>query len=106
MCSGQYGNLDFILVGPSFVVLGNYMPQVKPNYFVGIKTPWTLNHETVWKKTHRFGGKVFMICGVLFMVSVLLPQPYKEPLLMPGILIILISPVAYSYLLYKKTLKG
>ncbi|MEW5323478.1 SdpI family protein [Geobacillus thermoleovorans] len=57
-------------VGALFIVLGNYMPKIKHNYFVGIRTPWTLESETVWNKTHRFGGKVFIAMGILSMLTV------------------------------------
>lgn len=44
-------------VGMLFIAIGNYMPKIKPNYFFGIRTPWTLENEEVWQKTHRVGGK-------------------------------------------------
>jgi uncharacterized membrane protein len=58
-----------IAVGILFIVLGNYMPKFKHNYFVGIKTPWTLANEKVWAKTHRFGGKVFIVMGLVLVFS-------------------------------------
>jgi uncharacterized membrane protein len=58
-----------IAVGILFIVLGNYMPKFKHNYFVGIKTPWTLANEKVWAKTHRFGGKVFIVMGLVLILS-------------------------------------
>ena len=60
-----------ILVGLLFIVIGNYLPQCKPNYFVGIKTPWTLSNEEVWRKTHRFSGKVFVVLGIIMILSIL-----------------------------------
>jgi uncharacterized membrane protein len=57
-------------VGILFIVLGNYMPKFKHNYFVGIRTPWTLANETVWNKTHRIGGKVFVLMGFALMLTV------------------------------------
>ncbi|OZM56999.1 hypothetical protein CIB95_09520 [Lottiidibacillus patelloidae] len=58
-----------IAVGVLFIILGNYMPKFKHNYFVGIKTPWTLANEKVWAKTHRFGGKVFIVMGLILIFS-------------------------------------
>lgn len=55
--------------GLLFIVLGNYLPATKPNYFVGIRTPWTLENDMVWRKTHRLGGRLFMICGLLIIAS-------------------------------------
>ncbi|MGG2989583.1 SdpI family protein [Geobacillus stearothermophilus] len=63
------GRLVLIGVGVLFIVLGNYMPKIKPNYFIGIRTPWTLESEAVWNKTHRLGGKVFIVMGILSMLT-------------------------------------
>lgn len=68
-------------VGGLFIVLGNYMPKIKPNYFFGIRTPWTLDDETVWQKTHRVGGKVFVIMGVLVMLTVFAESVWRFVLL-------------------------
>ena len=56
-----------LMVGALFVFLGNYMSKLKPNWFMGIRTPWTLSSEEVWNKTHRLGGKVFIGGGVILM---------------------------------------
>lgn len=90
-----------ILVGITFIVIGNYMPQMKTNYFVGIKTPWTLNDENNWKQTHRFGGKAFIIGGLLFIFSIFLPARFVD-ISYPIILVILLSPIVYSFILFKK----
>ena len=54
-------NILYAIMGISFMVLGNYFPTIKPNYFLGIRTPWTLENETVWRKTHRFGGRIYCL---------------------------------------------
>lgn len=69
-------------VGMLFIVLGNYMPKIKPNYFIGIRTPWTLENEVVWQKTHRVGGKVFVIMGVLIMLTVFVTSVWRFIFLM------------------------
>ena len=51
----------FILIGLLFTILGNYFKTIKPNYFIGIRTPWTLENEDVWKKTHLLGGKLWFV---------------------------------------------
>lgn len=56
-------------LGLLFVLLGNQMPRIRHNYTFGIRTPWTLASETVWKKTHRFCGFVFLIGGLVMMIS-------------------------------------
>lgn len=58
-----------ILIGALFLVMGNYMGRLKRNYFVGIKTPWALADDEVWRLTHRRGALVFLIIGASFMLS-------------------------------------
>ncbi|MGH0600659.1 SdpI family protein [Bacillus mycoides] len=92
----------YIIVGLLFIVIGNYLPQCKPNYFVGIKTPWTLSNEEVWRKTHRFSGKVFVVLGVIMMLSIFAPAAWKAFLLI-GIIIGAVGlTMGYSYVAYKK----
>ncbi|PFB58953.1 SdpI family protein [Bacillus cereus] len=94
-----------ILVGLLFIVIGNYLPQCKPNYFVGIKTPWTLSNEEVWRKTHRFSGKVFVALGIIMILSVFVPVTWKS-FVMVGIIIGAVGlTMGYSYIAYKKELK-
>jgi uncharacterized membrane protein len=97
----ETGDIVVTLVGVMFIVIGNYMPQVKPNYFVGIKTPWALNNEENWRKTHRMGGKTFIIAGLLFILSVFLPSG-NETYIFPLILLIALFPMGYSYSLFRK----
>jgi uncharacterized membrane protein len=59
--------------GILFIVLGNYLGQIRPNYFVGIRTPWTLANGEVWRRTHRRGGYVFIAMGLVFIASLALP---------------------------------
>ncbi len=58
-----------LAMGVIFILLGNYMPRIRPNYTFGIRTPWTLASETVWKKTHRVGGYVLVLSGIMMVVS-------------------------------------
>lgn len=51
-------NYSILGIGVLFVILGNYFKTIQPNYFIGIKTPWTLENETIWKETHRMAGKL------------------------------------------------
>src|SRR5690606_2033703 len=53
-------NYLLIIIATFFVVLGNYFKTIKPNYFVGIRTPWTLENEAVWKSTHQLAGKLWV----------------------------------------------
>ena len=91
-----------VLIGLLFIGTGNYMQQVKPNYFIGIRTPWTLKNDDVWRKTHRFGSKTFILAGVLFTASVFLSAEAAAYYILPAVLLLLLLPVAYSYLSYRK----
>ncbi|MBO9128831.1 SdpI family protein [Bacillus sp. 165] len=87
----------FILIGLLFIVLGNYMQRVKSNYFVGIRTPWTLQNEEVWKKTHRLSSKLFVIAGMLFIISAFLPSGIRPFILIVTIVVIVVLPYFFSY---------
>lgn len=58
-------------IGLLFMVIGNLLPKVKKNWFVGIRTPWTLANEEIWNKTHRLGGKIFFLSGLLMILGIL-----------------------------------
>lgn len=92
-------------IGVIFIVMGNYMPTIKPNYFFGIRTPWTLANETVWKKTHKVGGYAFVLSGVLFLIIAFIS--IQE--IMIGCLILmfilLMSVSVYSYIIFQKEQK-
>ncbi len=58
----------FVLIGILFIALGNYLPKLQQNYTVGIKLPWTLNSQENWTRTHRLGGKLFILSGFLLII--------------------------------------
>lgn len=98
------GNFIFILLGGFFTYLGNFMYNVKPNYFVGIRLPWTLENEDNWRKTHHLGGKIWVIGGLLIILTGILLSPalmYK--ILLPILLIMVLIPVIFSYRYYEKS---
>lgn len=82
------------------IFLGNYMGKVRTNYFVGIRTPWTLADEEVWLKTHRFGAKIFVLTGVLGILTI--PFGIMGAYINVGIFILPVTTVLYSYLEYRK----
>jgi uncharacterized membrane protein len=51
-----------------FAILGNYLPNLRPNYFIGNRTPWTLEHAETWRATHRFGGKLTFFGSLLLLI--------------------------------------
>ncbi len=93
-------------VGLLFVILGNYFGKIKPNWFVGIRTPWTLSSETVWQKTHRFGGKVFIAGGFIMIFTGFAPIAWRLPLFVIDIIILSLGTMAYSYFVYRKEKKS
>lgn len=94
-----------LTVGIFFILLGNYMPRIKPNWFVGIRTPWTLSNEEVWRKTHRLGGYLFIISGLLIILAGFLPSHWNFIVLMLAVFLSSIISIIYSFVIYKR-LKG
>lgn len=89
-------------VGVLFMIIGNYLTQIKHNYFVGIRTPWTLANETVWKKTHRVGGMLFVIFGILMVASSFLSHIISAAVVGISVFVIVIGLFGYSYLIFRK----
>lgn len=86
------------IVGILFIVIGNYLPKSKSNYFYGIKTPWTLSSDVSWRKTHRLGGKLFIISGVVIILSsFFLDGNVKIVTVMIAIFATVIVPLIGSY---------
>jgi uncharacterized membrane protein len=90
-----------VLMGILFIVLGNFMTQIRHNYFFGIRTPWTLASEYVWKKTHRFGGYIFVVIGLVPLSSLFI-GPVGMYLFLGAMLIGIAMILIYSYLVFKK----
>lgn len=69
--SGIMSTLLFGFFGLLFIGLGNYMPRIRPNFTFGIRTPWTLASEEVWRSTHRASGPVFVVAGIATLIAAL-----------------------------------
>ncbi len=91
-----------LFLGVLLVVIGNYLPKCKQSYTLGIKLPWTLHDEENWNATHRLAGKLWVVGGVLVMLSCLLPPVAAFAVMMSVILLMCGIPTIYSYRLYKK----
>jgi uncharacterized membrane protein len=89
-------------IGLLFIFLGNYLTRVEPNWFVGIRTPWTLSSDTVWRKTHRTGGFLMVIGGAVLAAGAFLPQGAFLPLLVTTIVVVALIPIVQSYVLWKR----
>lgn len=97
------GRVVSALVGLLFLFLGNLMGKVKPNFFMGIRNPWTLSNPDVWNRTHRLGGGLFFLAGLAAVVSApLLPEQVTFWVLMAGVLAAALIPTVMSYVWYRR----
>lgn len=95
-------NYIVLLIGILFALLGNYFKTLRANYFIGIKTPWTLENETVWKETHKLAGKLWFAGGLLIVLtSILLDKKTNFTLFAVITVFITVIPVVYSYIKYQ-----
>jgi uncharacterized membrane protein len=87
-----------------FFYLGIVLENARMNWFVGIRTPWTLSNEKVWNKTHKLGGKLFKGSGIVALLGILLPDYFMFFVVGP-IILSSIYLVVYSYLEFQKEIK-
>ena len=100
------GRVICSMVGILFIAIGNMMPKVKNNFFMGIKTPWSLSSDVVWNKTHRLGGKCFVFGGVLMILSGFSGDGkimFAATMLM--VAVIAVVPMVMSYIWYKQEMQ-
>ena len=88
-----------LMIGILFFVMGAIMPRLKPNWFMGIRTPWTLSNETVWIKTHRMGGILFKLAAIAVLFGALWPRYAIFFVLVPVLAVAAIT-VLYSLIVY------
>lgn len=87
-----------VLLGLLFGALGNYLPVLRPNPFIGIRVPATLNDENNWRKTHRFAGPIFLLGGLLLVVNGLFVGGGLVTIIMLSIIgVITVVPILYAY---------
>ncbi len=101
---GKVNQPIFILMGFLFIFLGNFLPKVPSNFYLGIRTPWSLSSETVWRKTHRVGGICFVISGIMMIMASLIGE-YSQLLnqvLITTVFVIIFIPIVLSFVWYKK----
>ena len=94
-------NIAMIMLGVIFIVIGNFLPKARQNYTVGIKRPWTLHDEENWNRTHRLAGKLWMVCGFLFVIVSFFGLGTSWISMALAAIMILV-PTAYSFLYYVK----
>lgn len=89
-------------LGIVLIITGNYFPKIKNNFFVGIKNPWTLSDDSVWRKTHKVGGYYFMVLGILMLPMGII----KEDIYSKGVFGLMLAGIVainvYSYVLYRR----
>ena len=90
------------LVGMMFVGLGNYLPRVKPNWWVGIRTPWSLSSDVVWRETHRVGGWAMALGGLVMIGAAFAPARIGPRLGLGAVLVAVLVPTVYSYLRWRR----
>lgn len=92
--------LIMVVLFAFFALMGNVLGRVKRNYWMGIRTPWTLSSDRVWEATHRAAGKLWFIGGLVGAIAaIVMPFPM---ILMAYLLVISFIPVFQSYFLYRR----
>ncbi len=102
---GYEFNMNLAIV-PAMAVLffysGVLISKAKRNYFIGIRTPWTLSSDEVWDKTHQFGGKLFKISGAVCLVAILFGK-FAFAIIISVVLAAALMSIIYSYLIWRRS---
>ncbi|KAF2079141.1 SdpI family protein [Flavobacterium sharifuzzamanii] len=94
--------LMYVAVGVLLIIFGNYFKVIQPNYFIGIRTPWTLENQQVWKATHAFAGKLWLAGGFVIILGGLTFSGFNFSKIFIGIGITIAAvPMIYSYFKFK-----
>ncbi|MCD6233352.1 SdpI family protein [bacterium] len=91
-------------LGVLFYYCGILIENAKRNWFIGIRTPWTLSSESVWDKTHKIGGKLFKVAGLIAFLGIFFPN-FAFYLILVPVLLAAFYTIAYSYFEYQKETK-
>ncbi len=89
-------------IGVLFIVIGNLLPRARPNWFVGIRTPWTLSSDRVWEKTHRLGGRLLVAGGVIITITAFAWARWAHVVLITVVTLCAATVLIYSYLEWKR----
>ncbi len=90
------------LVGLEFLVLGNALPRARPNWWFGIRTPWTLSNDRVWVRTHRVAGYLLAAAGIVLLVGAAVPGPWMFALGITAVGAAAFGSFIYSYFAWKQ----
>ena len=90
------------LIGLQFIILGNALPRARPNWWFGIRTPWTLSSDRVWTRTHRVGGYLLAGAGVVLLAGAAVPGPWTFALGIAAAIAAGFGSLVYSYFAWKQ----
>jgi len=101
---GQRTHLNTVVaaeVGIALLVMGNYLPKVKSNWFVGVRTPWTLSSEASWRQTHRLAGWLFTVSGMLTFATALIRPDFAQIVMIGALAGSAGASIVYSYFAWR-----
>ena len=90
------------MVGILLMVIGNVLPRARSNWWIGIRTPWTLSSDRVWQETHRVGGYLMLASGALMLIAAALPSPLTVWIGLGALITSSVASIVYSYFSWKK----
>jgi immunity protein, SdpI family len=100
------GNFILCLIGLMFILLGNLLPKIPSNFYLGIRLPWTLSSEVVWRKTHRMGGWSFSLGGIIMVaIGLFQTSAYTQIILIITFTLIVLIPIITAFWLFQKEQK-
>lgn len=90
------------VIGLQFIILGNALPRARPNWWFGIRTPWTLSNDRVWMRTHRVGGYLLAGAGVVLLAAAAVPSRGTFALGVAAVIGAGFGSLVYSYFAWKQ----
>lgn len=96
------GTAVIVLLSGMFILLGNFMGRIKPNWFMGIRTPWTLSSAEVWRRTHRWSGRAFVLAGLAGLFSILFAPETAFVIFLAAMLAVSVFCIAISYIFWRQ----
>ena len=104
---GRFSMIRLLVLALSILIYywGILTEKAKRNWFIGIRTPWTLSNEKVWEKTHKIGGRMLKFTGVIALLGVFF-QRYALFFILVPLILIIVYTIVYSYFEYQKEVKA
>jgi uncharacterized membrane protein len=96
------GRVVVVLVGLLLAGIGHYLPRVPSNWFIGIRTPWTLESDAVWRSTHRLAGRTFVAAGVAVALAAFLPPRSRGAVMLAAIVLAAMIPTLHSFVAWRR----